>query len=160
MGSLCYMMGATLCSAFPDSFIADLLPVGTILHWLLPPRSIFFLCGSRCTRLASLRIGPFNPSKQGAAAQSMLATRNNCRLGGEVPLALPEIDGILCHRHQAVAIMHSAINRFCSSTLPIMGESLNLERMRMRRCLSVLSRGRADHGVQLAREKKPTVEGC
>ena len=59
--SLCYMVAATFGIAFPDSFIADLLPVGTILHSLLPARSIFLLAGSRCTPLASLRIGPFNP---------------------------------------------------------------------------------------------------
>ena len=139
MGSLCYMMGATLCSAFPDSFIADLLPVGTILHWLLPPRSIFFLCGSRCTRLASLRIGPFNPSKQGAAAQSMLATRNNCRLGGGSPTSS---DGC-CFCQKSMEFSAIAIRPLPSSNLQflpkicfcgnplMMGDPLKLEKRMM-----------------------------
>ena len=141
MGSLCYMMAATLCSAFPDSFIADLLPVGTILHWLLPPRSIFFLCGSRCTWLASLRIGPFNPSKQGAAAQSMLATRNNCRLGGEVPLALMAASAR--NRWNSLPSPSGRCHRaiFNSSPRSAFGDPLKLGKRMMRWCPSVLSRG-------------------
>ena len=147
MGSLCYMMAATLCSAFPDSFIADLLPVGIILHWLLPPRSIFFLCGSRCTRLASLRIGPFNPSKQGAAAQSMLATRNNCRQGGGNPTSS---DGC-CQKSMeffAIAIRPlpscnlQFFPKICYCRNPLMmGDPLKLGKRMMRWCPSVLSRG-------------------
>ena len=143
MGSLCYMMAATLCSAFPDSFIADLLPVGIILHWLLPPGSIFFLCGSRCTRLASLRIGPFNPSKQGAAAQSMLATRNNCRLGGGSPTSS---DGCFCQKSMefsAIAIrpLPSCNLQFLPKICFCRNLLMMRERRMMSRCPSVLSRG-------------------